>query len=179
MIVEALPKRIVRYPDPRLRRKCEPVEVFDESLAALVQRMLDLMKQGNGIGLAGPQVGVCRRLFVCNPTGEPGDDHVYVNPELSDLIGRVEVQEGCLSLPEVEVTMRRARRCRMRAFDVAGQPIEAETEDLLARIWQHETDHLDGGLIIDRMNGTDKIANKKVLAQLEADYHKSTKKPAR
>ena len=179
MIVETPPKRIIRYPDPCLRRKCEPIEVFDESLAALAQRMLDLMEQGNGIGLAGPQVGVCRRLFVCNPTGEAGDEHVYVNPELSDLTGRVEAEEGCLSLPEVQVTMRRARRCRIRAFDVAGRPIEAEAEDLLARIWQHETDHLDGGLIIDRMNGTDKIANKKTLAQLEADYRKSTKKTAR
>lgn len=179
MIVDTLPTQIVRYPDPQLRRKCEPIEVFDESLAALAGRMLELMKSGRGLGLAGPQVGVCRRIFVCNPTGEPEDDQVYVNPELSDLLGATEAEEGCLSLPEVNVMMRRARRCRIKAFDVTGQPIEAEGQDLPARIWQHETDHLDGGLIIDRMNATDRIANKKTLAQLEADYHQSKKKAAR
>jgi len=178
MSVNVLPSTIVHYPDPRLRRKCRPIGVFDGSLAELAQRMLQLMKANRGVGLAGPQVGVSKRIFVCNPTGEPGDDHVYVNPELVELTGTFEATEGCLSLPEITVTMRRAKRCRMRAFDVTGRPFVAEAEDLLARIWQHETDHLDGKLIIDRMNGTDKIANKKAIAQLETDFRKAVTKEA-
>jgi len=178
MIAQDLPIEIRVYPDPCLRARCEPVEVFDGVLADLTGRMLALMHAGRGVGLAGPQVGVNHRLFVCNPTGEPQDDHVYVNPELSDLTGSEEAEEGCLSIPEVRVAIRRARRCRIKAFDVTGQPIEAEGDDLLARIWQHETDHLDGHLIIDRMNGTDQIANRKLLAQLEDDYRKRAKSPA-
>ena len=114
------PRKIVVYPDPRLRKKCIPVRPgeFDESLGALAGRMLELMKANRGVGLAGPQVGVCRRIFVCNPTGEPGDDHVYVNPVLSDLTGSVEGEEGCLSIPEVHVMVRRAKRCRITAQDV-------------------------------------------------------------
>lgn len=167
-----LPTIIVLYPDPRLRKKCTPIETFDDQLAALGRRMLELMKQHHGVGLAGPQVGVCRRIFVCNPTGEPGDDRVYVNPSLSELSGTVEGEEGCLSIPDVRVMVRRARRCRIDAVDVNGEPVSVEGEDLIARIWQHEIDHLNGRLIIDTMNASDRIANKKQIAQLEADYRR-------
>ncbi|HOB74355.1 MAG TPA: peptide deformylase [Phycisphaerae bacterium] len=172
--MNALPEKIVIYPDPRLRKKCAPIkpDEFDDSLAALAERMLELMKANRGVGLAGPQVGVCRRIFVCNPTGEPGDDRVYINPVLSDLRGSVEEEEGCLSIPEVHVMVRRAKRCRIKAQDIHGKTIEAEGEDLLARIWQHETDHLDGQMIIDRMNASERIANKRQLAQLEAQYRR-------
>lgn len=173
MIVDTLPDRIVRYPDPCLREKCRPIEQVDASVAALADRMLELMKQENGVGLAGPQVGVCRRIFVANPTGQPEDDMVFVNPELSDLTGSAEAEEGCLSLPDVRVMMRRARTCRIQALDVHGQPIEMTGEDLIARIWQHEHAHLEGDLIIDHMNGTDKIANKKAISRLEEDYKKA------
>lgn len=174
MLVDTLPKAIVLYPDPQLRQKCAPIlpAEFDASLAGLARRMLELMKAHNGVGLAGPQVGVCRRIFVCNPSGEPGHDHVFVNPVLSELTGAVEGEEGCLSIPEVRVMVRRAKRCRLTAMDLQGRPVEADAEELLARIWQHETDHLDGRLIIDRMNAADKIANKKQISQLEADYRK-------
>lgn len=174
MFLKTLPDQLVIYPDPRLRKKCAPVrpEEFDDSLAALGRRMIDLMHSHHGVGLAGPQVGVCRRIFVYNPTGEQADDRILVNPVLSDLTGSDESEEGCLSIPEVRVMVRRAKRCRIKAQDVHGNPVELEGEDLLARIWQHETDHLDGQLIIDRMNASDKIANKKQLAQLEAKYRR-------
>lgn len=168
--LDTLPSSIVKYPDPRLRRKCEPVTVFDARLAALAARMLELMKEHNGVGLAGPQVGALQRIFVCNPTGEPADDRVYVNPELSDLVGGVESEEGCLSIPDVRVMVRRARRCRLRAQDLEGRPVELEGEDLIARIWQHEVDHLDGRLIVDRMSAADRVANRKKLAELESKY---------
>lgn len=163
-----LPTRIVRYPDPVLRQKTLPIETFDESLAALAQRMFELMRAVQGLGLAGPQVGIARQIFVCNPTGQPQDDRVYINPQLSDLTGIDEVEEGCLSLPEIRVTVHRAKRCKIQARDLQGQPIDEIGEELVARVWQHEIDHLEGRLIIDRMNTTDRIANKKNLAQLEA-----------
>jgi peptide deformylase len=169
-----LPTRIVTYPDPVLRKKCAPVgkDEFGEPLANLAQRMLDIMKANRGVGLAAPQVGINCRMFVCNPTGEPGDDHVYINPVLSELTGSVEGEEGCLSLPELRVMVRRAKRCRIQALDAQGEPIETEAEDLLARIWQHETDHLDGRLIIDRMNTAEKIANKRLITQMEEGFKK-------
>ena len=175
MIARKLPTRIVEYPDPRLRQRCAAVKVFDERLAALADRMLELMRERHGVGLAGPQVGACHRLFVCNPTGEPADDHIYVNPELSDLTHPVEAEEGCLSIPEVRVVIRRAGSCRIKAVNLKGEPIEEQAEILLARIWQHETDHLNGRLIIDAMNPTDKIATKKQLATLEERFKREAK----
>jgi peptide deformylase len=176
MLVETLPTSIIRYPDPRLRRKCEPVETFDDSLNALVERMFEIMGRDRGVGLAAPQVGVSRLLFICNPAGKPEDKLVYVNPRLSDLVGVVEGEEGCLSFPDVKATIRRAKRCRIQAVDLAGNPVDHTGEGLIARIWQHEMDHLEGRLIIDRMDDTDKIANKRILTDLEAEYRKRSTK---
>src|SRR5690606_13355616 len=91
--------RIVHYPDPRLKKRSVPVERFDENLKALAQRMLELMKEARGVGLAAPQVGLNIRLFVMNHTGNPEDDRIYVNPELYDPAGDEVGEEGCLSLP--------------------------------------------------------------------------------
>jgi peptide deformylase len=162
--------QIITYPDARLRKVCQKVERFDADLVALAERMLLLMRQHEGVGLAASQVGVLLRMFVCNPTGEPKDDHVYVNPQLTDFTDLAEREEGCLSIPDVNVNVRRPLTCRMQAFDLQGRPIEEQATDLLARCWQHECDHLDGRLIIDRMSESDKIANRKAIRQLEADH---------
>lgn len=162
--------RIIKYPDPRLRRPCEPVKDFDGSLSALAARMLELMREDKGVGLAAPQVGINLRLFVCNITGEPGDDLVIVNPELTDLTGDQVGEEGCLSIPDVTVNMHRAQECVMSARDVNGKPLRLKGADLSARCWQHETDHLNGRLIIDQMSEADKIANRKPLKKLEAEF---------
>jgi len=161
---------ILIYPDPRLRKPCRPVRDFDEHLRALAQRMLELMHEASGVGLAAAQVGVPKRLFVMNATGEADDDQVFVNPVLVDKQGQRETEEGCLSIPEVRVQVRRAYRCRLRARTLDGEPVELEGEDLVARIWQHEVDHLDGKLIIDRMGPSDEIATRKLLRDLEARY---------
>ena len=165
--------RILYYPDPILREVCRPVEQFDGTIRGLVERMFELMRAQKGIGLAAPQVGVLVRIFVCNSTGEPGDDLVCINPELFDLSGVEEREEGCLSLPEVNVPIRRATQVHMRACDETGQPYERDGEDLLARIWQHETDHLDGRLIVDYMSEASQIANRRVLKQLQAEFKQS------
>lgn len=168
--------RIVRYPDPILKRVCKPVESFGSQLNDLVDAMLVLMHAAQGVGLAAPQVGVAIRLFVCNRTGEPEDDVIFVNPKLSDLEGVSEEPEGCLSIPEVDVTMRRATGVTIEATDAAGNPIRREGKDIEARVWQHEMDHLDGRLITDTMSATDEIANRRALKQLEADFSASTRR---
>ena len=160
---------IVRYPDPVLRTPCEPVSSFGPDLAALADRMIELMREVNGVGLAAPQLGVPIRMFVSNVTGEPGNDIVCVNPQFSELTGGVENEEGCLSLPGVTVTLRRATRAVICARTPTGESFQKTGEDLAARVWQHESDHLDGRLIIDNMSATDEIANRRALKQLETD----------
>ena len=143
---------------------------FDGALTALVERMLALMETGKGVGLAAPQVGVTQRLLVMNPTGEPGATQVLVNPAIHDAHGSAEAEEGCLSLPGVNVQVRRAQRCRVTAQDLQGRPIELELQDLPARVCQHETDHLNGVLIIDRMGPSDRMATRKILRALEDQF---------
>lgn len=165
--------RILEYPDPRLRQRCATVTEFDESLARLAERMLELMREARGVGLAAPQVGILIRMFVMNHTGEPGDDRVYVNPELHGMTGSETAEEGCLSIPDVHVQVRRALRCRLVAQDLNGQRIERFGEGLEARIWQHEIDHTHGILILDRMGPSDAIAVRKQLRELEARFAQS------
>ena len=161
---------IVHYPDPCLRKVCEPITRFDDDLAAFAARMIELMHAGKGVGLAAPQVGILKRLFVMNATGEEGDDCVFVNPEIHDMRGNKEAEEGCLSIPEVYVQVRRALRCRIVGQNLAGEPVEVDLEELPARICQHETDHLNGVLILDRMGPGDRIKVRKRLRELEAAY---------
>ena len=169
MIPRKLDKlRIVTYPDPILKKTCIEITDFGPRLKALADRMLELMLGAKGVGLAAPQVGILARMFVCNVTGEPDDNLVCFNPTFAELSGAGEAEEGCLSLPGVTVTMRRATHAVMRAQDATGSVFELTGEDLRARIWQHEADHLDGRLIIDNMSATDEIANRRVLKQLKS-----------
>jgi len=162
---------ILHYPDPRLKKTCEPVAEFNEDLRTFVSHMLEMMHAGKGVGLAAPQVGVNKRIFVCNLTGERKDDQVFVNPEISDMHGAKEAEEGCLSFPELFVQIRRAAKCTIRAQDDSGRPIEMHGEDLECRVWQHENDHLNGMLISDRMSPGEKIKSKKRLKEFEAAFH--------
>lgn len=161
---------IVNYPDPVLRKKCTPVETFDNELEALAQRMIQLMHHAGGLGLAAPQVGVTVRMFISNSGQEGEDDHVWVNPVLSDLQSTVEAEEGCLSIPEVSIPKRRAVHAIIDAFDLTGKRIKAHGSDLVARVWQHEIDHLNGVLVIDHMPASVELANRRTLRDLEADY---------
>ena len=162
--------RIVLYPDPILKKRAKAVGKFDAGIEALARQMLELMHEAKGLGLAAPQVGVGLRLFVCNPTGETGDDVICVNPRLTELSGGEEKEEGCLLIPGVTVTMRRATQVVMEAIDAVGKPFQATGADLRARVWQHEVDHLDGRLIIDNMSATDEIANRRAIKQLQDQY---------
>ena len=132
--------------------------------------MFELMRDAKGVGLAAPQVGQNIRLFVCNHSGKPEDDRVYVNPVVSDAEGEETSEEGCLSLPDIHVEVIRAKTAKMRAKDLSGNPIEQTETGYIARIWQHELDHLNGILIIDRMGPTAKMENRKTLKELEDKY---------
>ena len=163
--------QIIRWPDPRLKKKSEPVTAFDEDLRRLAGRMFDLMRECKGVGLAAPQVGRNIRLFVANPTGKPEDDKVYVNPVLTDAEGDEEAEEGCLSLPDVNVKVTRpTAKVRMRAQDLNGEPFELYGSGFITRIWQHENDHLNGILILDRMGAVAKLTYRKRLRELEEEY---------
>jgi peptide deformylase len=162
--------QIIRYPNPLLKKVCAPVETFDASLRRLTDRMFQLMREGKGVGLAAPQVGLLIRLFVGNATGEPEDDFVCVNPKFAELTGAAEAEEGCLSIPGVAVTMRRSTSAVISAFDAEGKQYTKTGVDLQARVWLHENDHLDGRLITDHMSTADEITNRRTLKQLKEEY---------
>ena len=143
---------IVLTPQPVLHRPAAPVTVFDGVLAELVERMTAAMKAAPGAGLAGPQVGVGLRLFTydCGP-GKRG--HV-VNPVLERISPDLEIEnEGCLSVPGLRYPTPRATKVRVTGVDVDGNPVEVIGEGYLARCYQHEVDHLDGQLYLDRLGG--------------------------
>ena len=147
--------------DPVLKVPAKPVDAFDRSLRRLMDDMVETMYDAQGVGLAGPQVGLSLRLFVFDD-GETGP-RFLANPELSGAEGEATVDEGCLSLPGPYHPVSRAERVRCRGLDERGRPVELEGEGLLARIFQHEADHLDGTLFIDRIDAEGRRA---VLAEL-------------
>ena len=161
---------ILHYPDPRLQRPGDPVETVDASLEPLAARMFELMGAARGVGLAAPQVGVSLRLFVACPTGEAADRRVYVNPTLLETDGAVEEEEGCLSVPGITCRLKRFSRVRIEATDLAGRRFQQTGEGLLARIFQHETDHLDGRLIVDRMGSLGRLAHRRALKDLREQF---------
>ena len=162
--------KIILWPDPRLKKMSKPVDAFDSSLKELADRMLVLMREAKGVGLAAPQVGLNIRMFVMNATGEPGNDRVYVNPVLSQGEGEEEDEEGCLSLPEIHTKVVRFRDLTLNAQDVEGKPIEEADSGFVTRIWQHEFDHLNGTLLTDRMGPVARMAARRTLKDLEAKY---------
>jgi peptide deformylase len=160
--------RIVHYPDPVLREVAKAVQGVSDEVRGVARRMLELMHEVRGVGLAAPQVGLGWRMFVANPTGEPGDDRVFINPKLSKPSNETHAhEEGCLSLPHITGEITRPTRITIDALDEQGQPFELTSDELPARIWQHETDHLDGILILDRMPAIDKVANRQAVLDLE------------
>lgn len=153
--------RIRTLGDPVLREPARPVTDFGPSLRSLFDDMVETMVAAPGVGLAGPQVGISSRLFVFDD-GETGPMFM-ANPELSDGVGELLEDEGCLSIPGPYHATPRFARIRCRGLDLDGDPYELLGEGLLARIFQHETDHLDGMLYVDRL---DDEGRRDVMAQL-------------
>jgi len=153
---------IVLYPDKPLCVKCTPFDRIDGEVADLAHDMIETMIAFDGVGLAGPQVGVEKRIFVlCEPEGEP---KCLVNPEITLMEGSAEGEEGCLSLPQVYALVPRAVHIHVRAANEYGKILEFDAENFLARIIQHENDHLDGLVFPDRL---DILSREDVLRQWE------------
>lgn len=145
---------IVKYPDPVLARPAAPVLAFDSGLKMLVREMFESMYAAQGIGLAAPQIGLSKRLTVIDISfnKKPEDKLVLINPEIVDQEGRQFEEEGCLSLPDIRDKVQRAAKVKVRAQNEHGEWFELEGEELLARALQHEIDHLNGILFIDRIS---------------------------
>jgi len=163
--------QVVKYPDPRLREVCTPVETIDEPLIRLVERMWELMLDSRGVGLAAPQVGATVRLFAASPSFSPEDLKTYINPRIIEASGTVEEDEGCLSFPQIFTKIKRNATVIVEALDLEGNTFRETCIDLHSRIIQHEIDHLDGRLLVDRMGTVSKLANRRVLKDLEAQFN--------
>ena len=147
-------RKVRTYPDPVLAAKAAPVTEITDEIRALAADMIETMYADKGIGLAAPQVGESIRLITVDLSGpdKREDPHVFVNPVLSNLEGEVESEEGCLSVVGYRTTVTRAERLHLSATDLDGNPVEMDADDLMAICLQHEVDHLDGVLFIDKIS---------------------------
>jgi peptide deformylase len=145
---------IVKFPDPILQRPTEPVTAFDDDLRRLVDDMFESMYVAHGIGLAAPQIGIPKRLTVIDLSFQknPEEKIALINPEVIFKEGKIYEEEGCLSLPDIREKVARAAKVKIRAQDLEGKWFERDADDLLARAFQHEIDHLDGVLFIFRIS---------------------------
>ena len=161
---------IIHWPDPRLKAGSERIEVFDDRLKALADRMIELMYESNGVGLAAPQVGLNLRLFVARSPGQMDEPRVYINAELTERGGTITSEEGCLSAPGITIKTKRVGKIGIRAQDLNGEYFEQEADGLLARVWQHEMDHCNGVVIIDRISRLQRITCRGAIRDLEEAY---------
>lgn len=165
--------QIIHYPHPTLRHVSKPLMKVDAQLCDWVGQMLDLMYEHEGIGLAANQVDLPYRLFVINPSGDPDQpeqERVFINPVLSKGKKPEEMNEGCLSLPEIRGPMMRNATVHVQAYDLSGNEINGAADGMIARVIQHETDHLDGILFTDKMSPTERAEIDNQLYDLELDF---------
>ena len=159
--ISAVPVFPIRvFGDPVLRRPTEPVEEVDDGLRQLVEAMFETMYLAPGVGLAAPQIGVQRRLFVYDAGDGPG---VVLNPKLSGHAGEWTYNEGCLSVPNLHWPIVRAKQVHLDGMDLSGNTLSIDADELLARVFQHEVDHLDGTLLIERLDPDQRREAMKVL----------------
>lgn len=192
MPIDPADLHLVTFPADVLRAKAKPIQAVTDEVRAVADRMIDLMRQHDGIGLAAPQVGLAWRLFVVDVP--PSDDRsasaigdlppsaskgpvVYINPKFSGYLGKPEpMEEGCLSLPDIRGDVLRPPILTVTALGRDGKEFTTTASGLLARCWQHEMDHLDGVLIIDRMTQMSRIKNRAAVKDLEADAKPAKKR---
>jgi peptide deformylase len=171
--------KIVKYPHPALRQVAEPVKAIDGEIQSAAARMLDLMYTNEGLGLAAPQIALPVRLLVMNFDGDPEKkehEFVAINPVIVESKGSVNDREGCLSFPGLYQNVRRAKTVKVQAYNLKGELYEMVCNDLPARVWQHEIDHLDGVLFIDKMGSLGLHRSQKDLDKFIADFEKEKKK---
>lgn len=172
--------KIVNYPHPALRAKCKPVTGIDASIKLAAGQMLDLMYEAEGLGLAAPQVTLDYQLLVINFEADPSRkdlEVVALNPTLVETSKAVvKDREGCLSFPGLYQDIRRAKTITVQYYDLDGRLVEMTCTDLAARVWQHEIDHLNGVLFIDKMGPLARMTSRKDLDTFVAEYEAAQKK---
>ncbi|MBQ8934676.1 MAG: peptide deformylase [Lachnospiraceae bacterium] len=146
-------REIRKEGDPILRKECKTVKEMNERTKILIGDMFDTMYEADGVGLAGPQVGILKKIFVVDVGGEEPQPMVFINPEILEKDGEQTGSEGCLSVPGYQGEVTRAEHIRVRAFNENMEEFELEADGLLARCIQHEEDHLHGTLYVDKVNG--------------------------
>jgi peptide deformylase len=167
--------RIVNYPHPALRYVSRPVTEIDDGLKETVRSMFELLYAAKGVGLAANQVALPFRFFVLNLTADPAQadkEQVFINPVITKRHLSVEDEEGCLSLPGIHVDVRRAKKIRFQAYDLTGKLVDYDADELFSRAVQHETDHLEGKLIIDYFEPLVLRENQAKLRELELQHRK-------
>ena len=165
--------QIIQFPHPTLRRVAKPLRRVDADLHRLVREMFDLMYEHRGIGLAATQVDLPYRLFIINLESDPAkrdQEFVFINPVLSNRKGMAEAEEGCLSLPTLYADVKRPERVTVNAYTLGGQELNMELSGLFARAVQHEVDHLDGILFIDRLTPTGELTVRPALEEFEIEF---------
>ena len=159
--------QVVIWPNEILSKPAQAVKNIDPWLLAVAEKMKQLMEESKGVGLAAPQVGLGLRMFVMAESGKVDEATVWVNPVLVDPRGEEASEEGCLSIPNIRGDVTRAKEITIRGMDITGQQVEKRLFDFPARIAQHEFDHLEGILILDRFSTIQKIALRKKIRALE------------
>ncbi len=165
---------LVHYPHPTLRHVSKDLKRVDSELCDMVAQMFELMYEHEGVGLAANQVDLPYRLFVTNPSGDRDNseaEQVFINPVLRAGKGQSEAEEGCLSIPGVLGPVVRQEKITVEAYDLTGEAFCGEMEGLFARVVQHEVDHLDGKLFIDRLAPGQAAELREALEEFEIDYH--------
>lgn len=155
---------VLKYPDPRLHKVATKVERVDEEVRRLISDMAETMYAAPGIGLAATQVDVHRRIIVIDISDTRDELRTFINPEILEKSGEAEWEEGCLSVPGIYEKVQRAQKVRVRALDARGEPYTLEAEDLLAVCIQHEIDHLDGKIFIERLS---RLKQQRILSKLK------------
>ncbi len=159
--------KILEYPNDVLLEDAESIKEITEEIKTLAKDMIEAMHTAHGVGLAAPQVGVSKQLIVVNPTGEPGNEKVYINPKILKRKGRVMGEEGCLSFPGVFGNVMRASTITVKAMLLTGEEVTFESTDFEARVIQHEIDHLYGILFVTKVQPAEQVAFKQEMRQRE------------
>jgi peptide deformylase len=169
---------ILEFPDPRLRTRAEPVQLFDGTLKKLIADMLETMYAAPGVGLAATQVDVHRQLIVMDTSADKSAPQVFINPEILTRAGVEVSEEGCLSVPDIYEQIERAARVRVRAQDASGKRYECELDGLDAVCLQHEMDHLAGKLFVDYLSNLKRERIRRKLEKERRDRASGAPKPA-
>jgi peptide deformylase len=171
--------KIVNYPHPALRVKCQPVANIDKDLRLTAGRMLELMHTREGLGLAAPQVALDAQMIVMQFPGAdddtPGPEVVAINPVIVSSKGKLKDREGCLSFPELYQDILRAKTVTVKYYDLEGVLQQMTATDLSARLWQHEIDHLNGVLFIDKMGPLARYGSRHEIAKFVKDFEDDVK----